>query len=385
MLLRSLRTLKLRSSLLSSAATCSLATKAQELHNTSPQFTTLTPAELQPKTPSRLAGKEFLPGSTGDGFPEVLSPPSKTFPHAVRVETRSVDDCVVSCRRYLRENLSHYGAVLLRNLPVKTAADFSNLSQRLGYKGMKYQGGAVEREELDKSSATYTASDEPPQAVIEHHNEMAYSPVYPSKLLFFCQQEPGEDCGGETPLAKSTDILSRLDPKVLKTFADKKVRYVRYAPPRRPGAYLPWQDVFMTDDPKTAEHFLQQKGFSFNWEPSGALFYWQVLPAFLKHPETGETVWFNQIQSHHASHLQGIPRFKDSNLPNHHYSCQTYYGDGSEIEPAVLQHIRAVTWSCAVGFPWRNGDVLFVDNLAVQHARMSFTGPRRILAMLSEI
>ena len=59
-------------------------------------------------------------------------------------------------------------------------------------------------------------------------------------------------------------------------------------------------------------------------------------------------------------------------------------GDGSEIEPAVLQHIRAVTWSCAVGFPWRNGDVLVVDNLLVQHARMSFTGSRRILAMLSE-
>lgn len=77
-------------------------------------------------------------------------------------------------------------------------------------------------------------------------------------------------------------------------------------------------------------------------------------------------------------------RFKDSDLPNHHYSCQTYYGDGSEIEPAVLQHIRAVTWSCAVGFPWQNGDLLVVDNLAVQHARMSFTGPRRILAMLSE-
>ena len=58
-----------------------------------------------------------------------------------------------------------------------------------------------------------------------------------------------------------------------------------------------------------AEHFLQKKGFSFKWEPSGALFYWQVLPAFLKHPETGETVWFNQIQSHHASHLQQAPRF----------------------------------------------------------------------------
>ena len=71
-----------------------------------------------------------------------------------------------------------------------------------------------------------------------------------SQLLFFCQQEPGEDCGGETPLVKSTDILSRLDPKVVQNFANKKVRYVRYAPPRGPGAYLPWQDVFMTEDPK---------------------------------------------------------------------------------------------------------------------------------------
>ena len=70
------------------------------------------------------------------------------------------------------------------------------------------------------------------------------------QLLFFCQQEPGKDCGGETPLVKGSDILSRLDPQVLKTFAKKEVRYVRYAPPRGPGAYLPWQDVFLTDDPK---------------------------------------------------------------------------------------------------------------------------------------
>ena len=48
---------------------------------------------------------------------------------------------------------------------------------------MTYQGGAVEREELDRTSGTYTASDEPPQAVIENHNEMAYSPVYPAKVM----------------------------------------------------------------------------------------------------------------------------------------------------------------------------------------------------------
>lgn len=220
MLLRSLRMFKLRPSLLSTTPTCSLATKARELDNASPQFTTLKPAELQPNTPSRLAGKEFLPGSTGNGFPEVLSPPTETFPHAVRVEAHSVDDCIRSCRRYLKENLSHYGAVLLRNLPLKTAADFSGLCQRLGYKGMTYQGGAVEREELDRSSGTYTASDEPPQAVIEHHNEMAYSPVYPSKVI---KQTKGQGVGGSPRKGYSTNFVTEGSaPTLLYAISDRK-------------------------------------------------------------------------------------------------------------------------------------------------------------------
>ena len=56
------------------------------------------------------------------------------------------------------------------------------------------------------------------------------------------------------------------------------------------------------------EHFLTKKGFSYKWEPSGTLIYWNVLPAFQQHPETGETMWFNQIQSHHASALKDDPR-----------------------------------------------------------------------------
>lgn len=388
MLLRPLRKFIIRPATLSAISTCSDATTAAapEVRPEGLQFTSLKPVETQPSISPRLARKEFLPGSTGQGFPHVLSPPVETFPHAVQVENpngHSIVEHAVSCKRYLDENLANYGAVLLRNLPLKTAADFSSLCQGLGYKGMTYEGGAVEREELDRNSGTYTSSDEPAQAVIEPHNEMAYSPAYPAKLLFFCQQEPGEYCGGETPLVKSSEILSRLDPVIIQNFAKKKVRYVRYAPPRGPGAYLPWQDVFMTKDRKIVEHFLEHKGFSYKWERSGALLYWLVLPAFREHPDTGETVWFNQIQSHHASHLQDAPRFKGSDLPSHYYAYQTYYGDGSEIEPAVLQHIRTVTWSCAVGFRWRNGDVLVVDNLAAQHARMSFTGQRRILAILS--
>ena len=65
-------------------------------------------------------------------------------------------------------------------------------------------------------------------------------------------------------------------------------------------------------------------------------------------------------------------------MPRH-----TYYGDGSEIEPEVLQHMRATAWACAVGFKWQRDDLLVLDNLAVLHGRLGFTGDRKILVYLS--
>ena len=75
--------------------------------------------------------------------------------------------------------------------------------------------------------------------------------------------------------------------------------------------------------------------------------------------------------------------FEGQQLPDHMYSFNTYYGDGSEIEPDVLQHIRVASWQSAVGFRWRNGDLLAIDNMTVQHGRISFTGPRKVLAFLT--
>ena len=75
--------------------------------------------------------------------------------------------------------------------------------------------------------------------------------------------------------------------------------------------------------------------------------------------------------------------YVDADVPDDKYPINTYYGDGSEIEPEVLQHVRAVSWSCAVGFQWRKGDLLVMDNLTVQHGRMGFTGERKVLVHLT--
>ena len=70
-------------------------------------------------------------------------------------------------------------------------------------------------------------------------------------------------------------------------------------------------------------------------------------------------------------------------LPDDKYPCTSYYGDGSVIEPEVIQHIRAVSWSCAIGFRWKKGDLLALNNLSVQHGRIGFTGERKILVHLT--
>ena len=119
------------------------------------------------------------------------------------------------------------------------------------------------------------------------------------------------------------------------------------------------------------------------WDACGDLYMCQNRSAFLCHPETGDKIWFNQVHLHQPSFHKALPTFIGTDIPDKKYPGHTYYGDGSEIEPEVIQHIRTISWECAVGFQWRNGDLLVLDNLAVQHGRIGFTGDRKILAYLT--
>ena len=71
-------------------------------------------------------------------------------------------------------------------------------------------------------------------------------------------------------------------------------------------------------------------------------------------------------------------------LPNKQYPLHALYGDGSEIEEEVVQHIRDTAWTCSYGFQMRKGDVIILDNMYIQHGRLSFTDERRLLTSLIE-
>ena len=123
-------------------------------------------------------------------------------------------------------------------------------------------------------------------------------------------------------------------------------------------------------------------GVEWEWQANNDLIYWYVLEPMQPHYITGEEVWFNQAHAMHASFFKAHPSFYYKNLPNNKYPFHSTYGDGEEFEPEFVQQIRDAGWRSAVGIPWEKGDVLLLDNMLVQHARLDFEGERKVLVAL---
>ena len=143
--------------------------------------------ELVTKFKSRLRDRQFLPGSSGGGFPEFLAEPRDSFPLGVRVNNRnqsSLGELTEKCMEYVEENIPHCPAILFRDLPAKTAEDFSIIAQAIQGETVPYEGllNMGFRSQIDQSAGTYTTTETPPSYTIEPHNEMAYCEGFPSKV-----------------------------------------------------------------------------------------------------------------------------------------------------------------------------------------------------------
>jgi alpha-ketoglutarate-dependent taurine dioxygenase len=283
-------------------------------------------------------------------------------------------------RSLLEGKLHQHGAILFRNFPVATAAEFDQCITALSSGALEYRFRASPRTQVDPGFHIYTSTDYPADQKIFPHNEHSYSPVFPLRLFLWCDVAPG--CKGETPIGDTRDIIRAIDPAVKETFARKKIMYVRnYGD----GFGLTWQTVFQTGDRSQVESYCASVGISVEWKADGRLRTRQVGPAIVKHPRTGEALWFNHATFFHVSTLPPQVRdalladFDEDELPQN-----TCYGDGSPIEPDVLEHLRDVYRAAMIEFPWRRGDVLMLDNMLAVHARNEFSGPRRILVSMAE-
>lgn len=299
----------------------------------------------------------------------------RSWPLLVRPAVQGLDlaawvgDHLETIERWLLE----HGGVLFRGFGIGTVTLFEHLTRTISADLLEYKERSTPRTQLE--GRIYTSTEYPAHQSITFHNEFSYSLTWPMKIAFCCIKNAEQ--GGETPIADSAETYRRLDPALREPFERKGLMYVRnYGG----GVDLSWQDAFQTTDKAVVEEYCRQAPMEAEWRDGDRLRTRSVRPAVARHALTGEMLWFNQAHLFHVSNLEPALRqamlaaFAEEDLPRN-----TLYGDGSRIDPAALDAVRAAYAASAVVFPWQEGDVLLLDNMRIAHGRSPYIGERKIV------
>lgn len=313
--------------------------------------------------------------------------------------------------RWLTQNEAHvqdllttHGAILFRGFDVGEATEFERIARAIDDGLQSEYLGLSPRIPLTKH--VFTASEIPSPFPIPQHNEMSFVANPPRSLFFWCETEPAFGTG-ETPLTDMRKVYQDLDPEVRERFEERGIAMVRNyrAPGKRQRPWditqlKPWVDMFQTTERSVVEEKCAREGFTAAWGDDDSLKLYNSQSAVKTHPKTGEPVWFNHAAVFHTSNGDGelrrvfqlrpsvrsflaalggkafttLQRLRDpDNLPMH---CT--YGDGGPIPKSDMEAVRDAIWKNQVITPWKNGDVLAIDNDSTAHGRMPFYGPRMI-------
>ena len=316
------------------------------------------------ETPRAQVKTSFL--QAGREFPLVIEPAAAGLDMAEWARRE---------RGYIADMLCKHGGVLFRNLGLRTPAEFEAFAEAIE---PELYGGYGDLPKNEGGKNTYRSTPYPEKEMILFHNESAHMERWPRKQWFFC--ELPSPVGGATPIVDCREVYRRLPAELAQRFEQRQLMYVRTFTERLD---VSWRDFFKTDDRSAVEARLQAAGTQFHWLPGDELQTRTLCPAVITHPQTGEKVFFNQVQLHHVSCLDPSVR-RDllamvgmERMPRH-----VTYGDGSEIDAQTMALVGQLYEQCAVRFTWQQGDVVMLDNMIAAHARDPYEGPRKIVVAM---
>ncbi|WP_340199335.1 TauD/TfdA family dioxygenase [Ascidiimonas sp. W6] len=305
------------------------------------------------------------------------------LPHIMETDMMTKDQFVAyykSNHNEIEKQLEAIGAIKFQGVSINNQEDFQWIIDSISEKFLSYIDGNSPRTKL--SGNVYTSTEYDKTQIITMHNELSYSHQWPGKLFFSCLKVA--ETGGETLLADSRELLNVIDKSIVEEVEKKGVTYIRNLHGGM-GMGPSWQNTFETEEKAQVEAYCKKLQIEFEWKADDSIRLIHKRDGIIKHRNTGVKVWFNQIDQFHPSHL-GEEYYETIKLlfenPND-FPMYVEYGDGSQIEEAVVKNIINSIESVTVAPKWDKNEILLVDNELVSHGRNPYTGDRRVLVSMS--
>ena len=269
-----------------------------------------------------------------------------------------------------------HGAVLVRGLPIAKPEDFDAIVCAFNYLNFSYADSLSNAYRINFTPRVFSANEAPPDVTIFLHHEMAQTPIYPSKLFFFCQAAADE--GGATPICRSDILWERLReqrPDFAKACLAEGLKYSNVMPAeadKKSGMGRSWKSTFSAEIREAAEARMTALGYTWEWQPNGDLrATTPVLPAVRDLGDDRHS-FFNQL-------IAAFNGWKDTrNDP----AKAITFGDGTPLDPADVAAASTLADEVTFDLPWQSGDLALVDNYTAMHGRRTFKGTRKVLASL---
>ena len=302
------------------------------------------------------------------------------FPIVYELESKdkmfALEDWIGRHKQELEAELHSSGAILFRGLSIVNDQDFDRFIRAFFWPSFTYNESLSNAVRRNLTELVFTANEAPSSLSIFLHHEMAQTPIYPSKLFFFCER--ASEIGGATPVCRSDILLLHLQrelPKFIEACEEKGVRYSQIMPSDNnllSGQGRSWRNTLSVNNTEDAESKLKKLNYTWQWESDGALnITTPVLPA-IKVLTDGRKVFFNQL-------IAAYRGWKHSTAVAGKSIC---FGDESIISDDDMIIVSRIADDLTFNISWQAGDVALLDNFLVMHGRHPFEGKRSVLASL---
>ena len=306
--------------------------------------------------------------------------PGQTLPLVIEPASGDIDlaEWATSNKEIVEQYLLQHGAILFRGFAVGSVSEFERTASAI-FPELFGEYGDLPREEM--GGKVYGSTPYPADETILFHNESSHMHRWPMLIWFYCVK--AADQGGESPIVDCRQLYQSMDPAIREPFEQKGLMYVRNF---TDGLDVSWQEFFRTNDKSTVEQYCRQNSIAWEWKGDNGLRTRQICPAVVRHPQTSELVFFNQVQLHHISCLAPAVResllsmMEEDDLPRN-----VYYGDGLPIDNSVMEYLVELSRNKCVSFPWQAQDVLMLNNMLVAHSRNPFVGERKIVVAMANL